>query len=181
MTTSRGSMSLPFISRTLGTFLFGVLTGCAASYHDLDDTYIRESFVHQRWLSFLHDGTTTTKEVVDSLGEPTVQFESGSIFGYRLILAAEDQDSTIESYRAQFGLNYPWARNNPTGAFNEGIGDHNRRREQSAQTGKLWVWKNNKSEQTFFQLIGREAEYSLVLKFDEYGILRNHTLVRVKP
>lgn len=164
------TMSLRFSGGILGPLLLGLLTGCAASYQDLDDTYIRESFVRQRWLPFLHDGTTTTQQVVDSLGGPTVRFESGSILCYRLILAAVDQDSTIEGYRDHFGLNY-----------NEGIGSHNRRREESAQTGKLWVWRDSTSEQTFFRLVSREAEYSLVLEFDEHGILRNHALARVMP
>jgi hypothetical protein len=179
--TGRRTASLPFFSGILGSLLFCLLTGCAASYHDLDETYINEPFVHKRWLSFLHDGTTTTQEVVDSLGDPTAQFDNGSLFCYRLVLAAEDQDSTVESYRDHFGLNYPWAGKNPTGAFNEGISDHNARRRQAAETGTLWVWRQKESEQTFFRLISREAEYSLVLGFDNNKTLRIHSLRRVLP
>lgn len=179
--TVRRIISLPFISRVLGLLLSGLLTGCAATYRDLDETYIKESFVQQRWLSFLHDGETNAEEVMDSLGTPTAEFENGSILGYRLVLAAEKQDSTVDGYRDHFGRNYLWAGNNPTAAFNEGIGDHNEIRKRSSETGKLWVWRDGESEQTFFLLFTREAEYSLILEFDGNRILKNHSLIRVKP
>jgi hypothetical protein len=164
-----------------GMLCLGLLTGCAATYRDLDETFIREPYAHQRWLSFLRDGATTASQALDSLGEPTVRLGNGSVFAYRLVLAARDQDSTAENYRDHFGLHYLWAGRNPTAAFNEGIDDHNTVREQSSESGRLWVWRHSESERTFFPLFTREAEYSLILEFDGNNMLRSHSLRLVRP
>lgn len=135
----------------------------------------------QRSFSFIQDGRTTREDISSALGEPTENFENGKILSFRLILLASDQDSTLEEYRKHFGLNGAGADDNPDGAYNETITDHNARRKVMSESGTLFVVRKNTKDQKFFQLVSREAEYSLVVLFDERNILINHTLLRVKP
>jgi len=148
--------------RTLGTLLLFVGAGCAPT---LDASYVRESFVHGRWLQFIQDGRTSQNEVTSSLGEPSVYFQDGKILAYRLILVEEDREVTEEEFRLAGG--------SPSTV--------NKRRKALSEKGLLLVVRGNMKEERFWQLRSRAAEYSLILVFDDRDILRTHNLLRVGP
>lgn len=149
--------------------------GCAYTLEDLDKTYIAESFVLGRWLSFIRDDSVSRDEVIQLLGRPTEVFEEGGILVYRLILAEKE----IKGKRPYLFL---WRSANPVLAFNSMIPTHNKIRNKLASqddalgaVGRRYDWK------LYLQILGRQAEYNLVLVFDERATLRRYRLLRVKP
>ncbi len=161
------------------TTLSILLISCGCAPKLLDDTYVKESFVLSNWLQFVQDGIVSKEEVIRSLGQPTDIFLDGRILIFRLILAEEE--FMAKQYKYYMGLDYPWASKNPVGAFYARISAHNKRRQHLTLKDTLIVISRNYDENRFWQILGREAEYSLVLVFDDKGILETHRLLRVKP
>jgi hypothetical protein len=102
-------------------------------------------------LDFIEDGKTTRADALQKLGEPTGEFQNQKILTYRLSV----QQNTKDLYpvtREQQCFTYPRART--------GI------------EWPMWVASANR--------FATHVPYSLVLVFDEAGVLRRHTLVDVK-
>jgi hypothetical protein len=135
----------------------------------LDDKYVSESFVRERWLGFLKEGVTTRQEVLDNLGEPSEQYEGGRIIAYRLLLA-EDDRKTLKKY---FMI---WC-----GQFEGWKVLINKRREALSRKERLLVFKHELMEKLWRELLAREAEYSLVVIFDDQGITKKSSLRRILP
>lgn len=163
--------------------------GCASDLLPLGDTYIKESYVSQRWLAFIQEEKSTQTEIRTSLGEPTVSYQEGNILGYRLILVETDRESTLNDYQISLGRNslWVWATRDPGGASNRWkayrgtIPAHNMKRQKLSETGTLLVIRSTDQEQRYFDLLSREAEYTLVFVFNESGVLRSYRMLRVRP
>jgi len=152
--------------------LFLMLIGCA--HEKLDETLVSEPYVRQRWLPFLAEGKTERNEIIQRLGEPTSRFLSGKILGYRLILIEGGQDLSEKEYRsilinldaAYIGGYYGWVDN---------------RRKVLSEKGSLFTVREQNREEKLLEILSREAEYSLVLVFDNRGTLARHRLRRIMP
>ena len=152
--------------------LFLMLIGCA--HENLDETLVSEPYVRQRWLPFLAEGKTERNEIIQKLGEPTSSFQDGTILGYRLILVEGGQDLSEKAYRgilinldaAYIGGYYGWVDN---------------RRKVLSEKGSLFTVREQNREEKLLEILSREAEYSLVLVFDNRGTLARHRLRRIMP
>ena len=140
----------------------------------MDETFVSEPYVRERWLPSLADGKTDRNEIIQKLGEPTSGYQNGKILGYRLILVEEGRDISETDYRniivnrdsAYLGGYYGWV--------------NNRRKLLSEKGTFLVVWEKNK-EDKLLEILSREAEFSLVLVFDDQGTLDRHDLRRIMP
>ena len=149
-----------------------LLIGCA--HEKLDDTFVSEPYVRERWLTYLADGKTERSEIIQRLGEPTSSFQDGTILGYRLILVEGGQDLSEKAYRgilinldaAYIGGYYGWVDN---------------RRKVLSEKGSLFTVREQNREEKLLEILSREAEYSLVLVFDNRGTLARHRLRRIMP
>jgi hypothetical protein len=159
--------------RTLTLFIMSLsLMACAAD--TLNESFVSEPYVHERWLSYLEDGKTKREEIIQKLGEPASSFQNNTILGYRLILVEEGQDLSEEEYRnvlinvesAYLGRYYGWV---------------NDRRKQLSEKGTLFTVREQNREDKLLEILSREAEYSLVLVFDNQGTLTAHTIRRIMP
>jgi hypothetical protein len=146
----------------------------ACAHEKLDETFVSEPYIHERWLPFLADGKTARSELIQRLGEPTSRFQGGAILGYRLILVEAGKDISEKEYRdiivnrdsAYLGGYYGWV--------------NNKRKLLSEKGTFLVVWEENK-EDKLLDILSREAEYSLVFVFDDQGTLARHSLRRIMP
>ncbi len=148
----------------------------------LDERYVAEEFVARRWLSAIQDGAATRDEVIRLLGPPTQTFQGDEIFVYRLILA--EPEVSVEQYRLSAGIDFPYTpavRKDPSAQYGERIAALNERRKRLAEQGTPIVLGPGDDHARHLQILGREAEYSLVLVFDQRGVLRTHRLLRVRP
>jgi len=162
-----------FLRRVLLLFMMlGPLFACA---HDkLDETFVSEPYVRERWLPFLADGKTEKSEIVRRMGEPTSSFKDGTILGYRLILVEEGRDLSEKEYRniivyhdvAYVTPYYGWVNN---------------RRKLLSERGDLVTSREENKDDRLLDILTREAEYSLVLVFDDQGKLAGHNLRRIMP
>ncbi len=156
---------LPFI-------MLALVFACA--HGNLDDTFVGEPYVRQRWLPYIADGKTERNEIIQRLGEPTSGFQSGRILGYRLILIEEGRDISEKEYRsiiinlesAYVSRYYGWVDN---------------RRKLLSEKGTLFTVREQNKEEKLLEILSREAEYSLVLVFDDQGTLARHSLRRIMP
>jgi hypothetical protein len=152
--------------------LFLMLIGCA--HEKLDEALVSEPYVRQRWLPFLAEGKTERNEIIQRLGKPTSSFQDGTILGYRLILVEEGRDVSEKEYRdiivnresAYLSGYYGWVDN---------------RRKVLSEKGSLFTVREQNKEEKLFEILSREAEYSLVLVFDNRGTLARHRLRRIMP
>jgi len=149
-----------------------MMTACA---HDkLDDSFISEPYVRQRWLSSLEDGKTKREEIIQRLGEPTSTFQNNTILGYRLILVEDGRVVSEKEYRnilinvesAYFNRYYAWVNN---------------RRKLLSEKEILFTVRDQNKEDKFLEILSREAEYSLVLLFDDQDILTTNSFRRIMP
>jgi hypothetical protein len=146
----------------------------ACAHENLDETFVSEPYVRERWLSYLEDGKTKQEEIIRRFGEPTSSFQDSRILGYRLILVEEGQDLSEEEYRnvlinvesAYLGRYYGWV---------------NDRRKQLSEKGTLFTVREQNREDKLLEILSREAEYSLVLVFDDHDTLAQHSLRRIMP
>ena len=152
--------------------LLTLLTACAAE--TLNETFVSEPYVRERWLSYLEDGKTKREEITRTLGEPTSSFQNNTILGYRLILVEEGRDLSEKEYRsilinvesAYLGRYYGWL---------------NDRRKLLSEKGALFTVRDQNKEDKLLDIHTREAEYSLVLVFDDHDTLAQHSLWRIMP
>ena len=162
-----------------------------------DETFVTESYVHQRWLPFIQNKRATRKEIITNLGEPTEYYEKGRILAYRLLLVEGDRKIIADYYNKRILMDV-WQS------------EANKRRKVLSEKGNLFVFRENMKEERplenikfkgqfgwfyrdkglfsenikeerFLELVAREAEYSLVLVFDDNNILSKHSLLRVRP
>jgi len=149
-----------------------MMTACA---HDkLDESFISESYVRQRWLSSMEDGKTKRDEIIRRLGEPTSNFQNGTILGYRFLLVQEGREISETEYRnnivnrdsAYIGGYYAWVNNE---------------RKFLSEKGTLFTLREENKDDRILEILSREAEYSLVLVFDDQGTLEKHNLRRIMP
>ena len=149
-----------------------VLTACA--HEKLDETFISEPSVRERWLPFLADVKTEKSEIIQRLGEPTSSFQNGAILGYRLILVEEGRELQEEEYRKTI-IQHDVAYVTPY------YGWVNNRRKQLSEKGSLLTLREENKDDGLFDILTREAEYSLILIFDDHGTLIKHNLRRIMP
>jgi len=152
--------------------MLGPLFACV---HDkLDETFVSESYVRERWLPYLADGKTERSEIMRRLGEPTSSFQNGAILGYRLILVEEGLELPEEEYR-KIIIQHDVAYVTPY------YGWVNKRRNQLSEKGSLLTLREENKDDRLLDILTREAEYSLVLVFDDQGTLTLHNLRRIMP
>jgi len=152
--------------------MLGPLFACA---HDkLDETFISEPYVRERWLPYLADGKTEKSEIIRRLGEPTSSFQNGMILGYRLILVEDGRDISEKEYRSIL-INRDSAY---IGGYHEWVND---RRKLLSEKGVLLTLREENKDDKLLEILSREAEYSLVLVFDDQGTLARHNFRRVMP
>jgi hypothetical protein len=152
--------------------MLGALFGCA--HENLDERLISEPYVRERWLSYLEDGKTKQEEIIRRLGEPTFGYQNNGILGYRLILVEDGRDLSEKEYRsillnvesAYLGRYYTWV---------------NDRRKQLTEKGTLFTVREQNKDDKLLEILSREAEYSLVLVFDDRGTLARSSLRRIMP
>jgi len=151
-------------TRPLAALLLLLVAGCGVAWPlvGVDESVVREEFVARRWLSAIQDGSSTRDEIIRLLGPPTQTFQGGGIHAYRLILV-EPKVSAGE-YRLFVGGVIP---RRPVVC-------------EECLAAYYDEWRRRLAEQGTLNL-GREAEYSLVLVFDEKSVLRTHRLQRVRP
>jgi len=155
--------------------LFMMLGPLFACVHDkLDETFVSESYVRERWLPYLADGKTERSEIMRRLGEPTSSFQNGAILGYRLILVEEGLELPEEEYR-KIIIQHDVAYVTPY------YGWVNKRRNQLSEKGSLLTLREENKDDRLLDILTREAEYSLVLVFDDQGTLTLHNLRRIMP
>lgn len=146
----------------------------ACAHEKLDEAFVSESYVRERWLPFLTEGKTEKSELIRRLGEPTSSFQDGVILGYRLILVEDGRDLSEKEYRnvianhdvAYLTPHYAWVNN---------------RRKVLSEKGTLLTLREGNKDGKLLEILSREAEYSLVLLFDGQGALERHSLRRVMP
>ena len=151
---------------------FASVFGCAQA--NLDETFVSEPYVRERWLPFLADGKTERKEILQRLGEPTSNFRSGRILGYRLILVEQGPNLSENEYR-NIMINLE------TAYLNRYFGWVDDRRKLLSEKGTLFSVREQNKEEKLLEILSREAEYSLVLVFDDQGTLARHSLRRIMP
>jgi hypothetical protein len=159
--------------RTLPLFIMSLsLMACAAD--TLNESFVSEPYVRERWLSYLEDGKTKREEIIRRLGEATSSYQNNRILGYRLILDEEGRDLSEKEYRsvlinvesAYLGRYYTWV---------------NDRRKLLSEKGTLFTVRDHNKEDKLLEILSREAEYSLVLVFDDQDILTTNSLRRIMP
>ncbi len=159
-----------------------VLAGCATP-PVLDDTYVREAYVRQRCLPGVEVDKTTRAEILTRLGLPTASLSDGRVLAYRLLLAdSAVAPMTVGEYQDRMGLGSAqppfWRSPDP---YPGGALQHNYRRQQLSKSCTLVTVTPSVAEERAIDLVGREAEYALVLSFDDSGLLRNLSFRRVWP
>ena len=137
---------------------------------ELSDKYVSEAFVREYWLNFLKDGSTMRHEVLEHLGEPTEQYEEGRIIAYRLLLTEHDRGDL-------WHFLWVWCQTQKEG-WEAKI---NERREALSKKEHLLVFRHELKGKLLPELMAREAEYSLVIVFDEQGIVKDSSLKRILP
>lgn len=162
-----------------------------------DETFVTESYVRQRWLPFIQNGKATRKEVITNLGEPTQSYENGRILAYRLLLVERDRKKIADYYRSIYQVDVWQSEINERRKVLSEKGNllvfrENMKEERPLENIKFkgqfgWFYRDkglfseNMKEERFLELVAREAEYSLVLVFDDNNILSKHSLLRVRP
>jgi len=159
--------------RILLIFL-SLLSLMACAHGNLDETFVSAPYVRERWLPYLVDGKTERNEIIQRLGEPSSKFQSGTILGYRLILVEEGRDISEEEYRIILV-------NLETAYLNRYFGWVDERRKLLSEKGTLLIVKEQNKEEKLLEILSREAEYSLVLVFDDQDILTTNSLRRIMP
>lgn len=163
------------LTETVKTEATDLITGMTYDVPKPDETFVTESYVHQRWLSFIQDGKATRKEVITRLGEPTQSYENGRILAYRLLLVEGDRKITADYYKKI----KTWKVEGWQSAVWESL--INERRKALSEKGNLLVFRENANDEMAYVLRAREAEYSLILVFNDNNILSKHSLLRVRP
>jgi hypothetical protein len=92
-----------FLCRVLVSFFlpFLLLIACAQQKF-----YVNDIALQQKWMPFLEDGKTTKREIEQTLGQPTSQYEDGKIWAYSIELR-EARAGTIgisESYVGRYSV-----------------------------------------------------------------------------
>ena len=168
-----GSKGVPCLRRVFLLFIMlGSLFACA--HEKLDESLVSEPYVRERWLPYLADGKTERSEIIRRLGEPTSSFQNNTILGYRLILVEEGQDLSEKEYRDTI-VNHDVAYVTPY------YGWVNNKRKLLSEKGTLLPLREENKEDRLLDILSREAEYSLVLVFDDQEILAQHNLRRIMP
>jgi hypothetical protein len=143
-----------------GLFGYLIIGGCATV---INDAHVQESYVRDRWLGFIGNGSVTKADTRAFLGDPTATYNDGSIFAYRLILLADG--SMRENACATHRMSEPTIVNS--------------RRKSLPEKGRLIVVRDDMEKR--WQMLCGEAEYHLILVFDQYGKVARHALKRLSP
>jgi len=152
--------------------MLGSLLACAAE--PLNETFVSEPYVRERWLSYLEDGKTKKGDIIRRLGEPESTYEDDRILGYRLILVEDGRDLSEKEYRTVL-LNFQSAHRDRY------YGWINNRRKVLSEKGALVTVRGQNKEDKLLEILSREAEYSLVLVFDDQNTLARHSIRRIMP
>ena len=146
----------------------------ACAHEKLDESFVSEPYVRERWLSYLEDGKTKRDDIIRRLGEPTSSYKGNTILGYRLILVEDGRDISEKEYRNAL-INFE-------SAYRDGYyGWINDRRKLLSEKGTLFTVREQNKDDKLLEILSREAEYSLVLVFDDHGTLAKHNLRRIMP
>ncbi len=71
-----------FLRRVLAFLCLPLLVlACAQKYY-----YVNDIELQQKWLPFVEDGTSTKREIEQTLGQPTTRYEDGKIWAYSIQL-----------------------------------------------------------------------------------------------
>jgi len=152
--------------------MLGSLLACAAE--PLNETFVSEPYVRERWLSYVEDGKTKKGDIIRRLGEPESTYEDDRILGYRLILVEDGRDLSEKEYRTVL-LNFQSAHRDRY------YGWINNRRKVLSEKGALVTVRGQNKEDKLLEILSREAEYSLVLVFDDQNTLARHSIRRIMP
>jgi len=137
------------------------------------ETLTSEPHLRDRWLPRLEDGATRREDVVAALGDPTSTFQANAILAYRLLLVDGPEPLTSRAHRSLVGAG-GWSA-----VFSDGWARIGRDARREALV--LGVAHQDRSDERLLWELSREAEYSLVLVFDDRGILLRHALTRILP
>jgi len=173
------------VKYTFASLVLLALAGCTGPKVTLDEKYVSEAFVFDRWLSLV-SRDANEDSIVQRLGEPTETFIDGRVFVYDLIMTDDDASARkyFRYYGSRPGLELPPVK---LPLYLYGSGDeipavHNERRKLLAsKDDSLVVVRPGYENNHHWQTVGREAEYSLVLVFDDSRILQSFRLLRIKP
>ena len=159
--------------RTLPLFIMSLLLmACAAEV--LNESLVSEPYVRERWLSYLEDGKTKRDEIIRRLGEPTSSYQDNRILGYRLLLIEDGREITEKEYRTAL-IHFESAYRDRY------FGWINNRRTLLSEKGILFTVRDQNKEDKLLEILSREAEYRLVLVFDDHDTLAQHSLRRILP
>lgn len=151
------------------TLVLAAVLGMGCVHAPPGEAYAAESYVRARWLPPLHDGTTRRDDVIAELGAPTATFQAGRIHAYRLLLVERDAPLASSGYDTLVSF---W------GGI---VGTDARREALSTERRALVVMREAPDDERLLWELTREAEYGLVLVFDQGGMLQRHRLTRVLP
>ncbi len=152
--------------------LLSMLLACA--HETLDETFVSEPYVRGRWLSYLADGKTKREEIIQRLGQPTASYQNDTVLGYRLILIEDGRSLSEKEYRSFFVNVESAYRDRYYGWIND-------RRKLLSEKGALFTVRDQNKEDKLLEILSREAEYSLVLVFDDQENLVQSSFRKIVP
>ncbi len=182
-----GTRGIGVVAAALGVHL----AGCATPPM-LDDTYVRATYIRQRCLPGVEVDKTTRAEILTEFGPPTASLSDGRVLAYRLLLADSTvAPMTVNEYQHRMGRAFaalpralgpdPLRVWRSRDSYPGGTSEHNYRRRSLAESCTLVTVTPSVAEERTFDLVGREAEYGLVLAFDDGGLLRDLSFRRIWP
>lgn len=163
------------IALTLIFLMMSLLSGCfetVAPYTYFSER-LTESYLRSRWLPHFESGITTRKKVEENLGQPSSIFENGRIYIYRFVINEWGKGLDEADYRAYYNL----YKNRSEILKSQA----DQRVEHLDKEGiRLVVYKEN-MERFEKEIIASMCEFHLVLVFTSDGILKNDSLIRIRP
>lgn len=140
-------------------------SACSSTRPAYFAAHLTEAYVCGRWLPPLVDGVTTRAQVLQALGRPSRQYESGRIAAYRLVVGAPAVDES--AYRTQVMLEHFEQLNL---VFT---------REMEAFTPL--VITDGRDDEQVKRIITAAGEFHLVFVYDGASVVARHAIHRVRP